>query len=220
MIGPRDRLLAASLRLLEEEGPQALQARRLAAEIDASTMAVYTHFGGMPRLLEAVVLEGLGRFAAHVRSRAAETEDPVADLMAGGMAYGEFAFPNPQLYRLMFGLTDSPRLPLFAFDVTEPGRPGTPPEGSEAFSVLLGSVERVLAAGRFRPQEATVAAAQVLSATHGFVLLSIGGLLGDPESVNDVIAQMSVNLMVGLGDSREAAERSFAAAQAALAEAP
>ena len=52
---PRERLVEAGTRLLERDGPEALQARKVAAEIGASTMAVYTHFGGMNGLLEAII---------------------------------------------------------------------------------------------------------------------------------------------------------------------
>ena len=48
---PRERLVEAGTRLLERDGPEALKARKVAAEIGVSTMAVYTHFGGMNGLL-------------------------------------------------------------------------------------------------------------------------------------------------------------------------
>ena len=203
--GPRERLLATGFRVLEDEGPAALQARRLTAEIGMSTMALYTHFGGVPGLVEALVREGLVRFAAHVR-RVPRSEDSMTDLIAGGIAYSEFALRNSQLYRLMFGLT------------ADSGSPWTLPEGVDAFSVLLSSVERTIEDGRLRRQDAQAAARQILSATHGFVLLAIGGFIGDVgEGIRDVAAPMTVNLMVGLGDSRTAAERSMAAAIAASA---
>jgi hypothetical protein len=47
----RRRLLEEAARLLGEEGPAALTTRRLAREAGTSTMAVCTHFGGMPALV-------------------------------------------------------------------------------------------------------------------------------------------------------------------------
>ena len=52
------RLIETARRLLEAGGPEAVQARKLAAEIGASTMAVYTHFGGMAELFEALIRDG------------------------------------------------------------------------------------------------------------------------------------------------------------------
>jgi AcrR family transcriptional regulator len=202
-------LLTAAFRVLEAEGPQALQARRLTREIGASTMAVYTYFGGMPGLVEAVVREGLVRFADHVRTNAPETDDPMADLIAGGLAYGGFALANPQLYRLMFGLAAGPQVRSL------PDAEGilSTAEGGEALSVLVGSVERVLVAGLIRPQDARAAATQILSVTHGFLLLQIGGFV--EAELQEVMPVLAVNLMVGLGADREATERSLARAVAA-----
>ena len=206
-LSTRDRLVAAALAVLERDGPAAIQARTVAGEIGASTMAVYTHFGGMPALIEAVLREGLARFAEHTRG-VPHTADPVADLLAGGLAYGEFAMQNPQLYQLLFGLTD-----LGGVDNlwTDGATPWDLAEGVDALSVLVAAVERVIEAGRIRPQEPTPAATQILSATHGFVLLAMSGFI-DSQGLQDVMAPMAVNLMVGLGDTRRRAERSLAAA--------
>ena len=199
----RQQLLDAAVRLLEAEGPEALQARRLAGEIGASTMAVYTHFGGMPGLLDAVTRNGLARFAEHVRE-VPETDDPVADLLAGGLAYSSFALANPQLYRLVFGLAS-----------VDAGGPWATPEGRDAFSVLLGHVDRVIEAGRFDDGDALAAATKVLATTHGFLLLVLGGFIADSgQDVGALIGPLTVDLMVGLGDSREAAQASLAQALA------
>jgi AcrR family transcriptional regulator len=206
-LSTRDRLVAAALAVLERDGPAAIQARTLASEIGASTMAVYTHFGGMPKLIEAVMREGLARFADHTGG-VPHTDDPMADLIAGGLAYGEFAMQNPQLYRLLFGLTDigcTHKLPADA------ATPWDLAEGVDALTVLVSAVERVIEAGRIRPQEPTPAATQILSATHGFVLLAMTGFI-DVQGLQDVMAPMAVNLLVGFGDTRRRAERSLAAA--------
>ena len=62
--------------------------------------------------------------------------------------------------------------------------------------------------------DTVIAAGQFLSATHGYVLLEIGGAFGQQGEGRQVIAPLAINLMVGLGDSREAAERSLRAALA------
>lgn len=203
----RDRLVTAALVVLERDGPAAVQARALAGEIGASTMAVYTHFGGMPNLIEAAVREGLARFAEHTRG-VPHTDDPMADLIAGGLAYGEFAMQNPQLYRLLFGLTDLGGIHKLS---TQEGTLWDLAEGVDALSVLVAAVERVIEAGRIRPQEPTPAATQILSATHGFVLLAMSGFI-DPQGLQDVMAPLAINLVVGLGDTRKRAERSLTAA--------
>jgi len=77
---------------------------------------------------------------------------------------------------------------------------------------MVHSLDRVKAAGRIRDQDTVIAAGQFLSATHGYVLLQIGGAFGEADEGLQVLAPLAVNLMVGLGDDREAAERSLQAA--------
>src|SRR6478736_6716898 len=76
----RAELLQAAVAILDEDGPDALQTRKIASAAGTSTMAVYTHFGGMPALIAAVAEEGLRQF--DVAMTMVPTSDPVADLMA------------------------------------------------------------------------------------------------------------------------------------------
>ena len=68
-------------------------------------MAVYTYFGGMPGLIAAVAEEGLRQFDAAMTMPS--TSDPVADLVATGIAYRRYAIERPHMYRLMFGSTSA-----------------------------------------------------------------------------------------------------------------
>jgi AcrR family transcriptional regulator len=206
----RARLLEVAARLLEDAGPEALQARTLTAEVGTSTQAVYTLFGGMPGLFEALVADGFRRFGEHVAA-SPESDDPVADFFRKGRAYIEWALARPQLYRLMFGLTGG-RLRLHAgLEMTAAGVVGNLPEGQAALAVMTGALDRVKAAGRIDPVNTVIAAGQFLSATHGYVLLEIAGAFDEGAGLQ-IVAPLGVNLMVGLGDDREAAERSFQAA--------
>src|SRR3954471_415467 len=217
----RAQLLDVAVRMLESEGPEALQARRLTAEVGTSTQAVYTLFGGMPGLFEALVAEGYRRFAAHTRA-VPETDDPVADFFTKGAAFCAWAFAHPQWYRLMFGLTGGRLRVHSGLEATVAGTLTNFPEGADAMEVMVGSIRRVIDAGRIDPVDPLLAAGQFLSATHGYILLQIAGAFGDDDRAASLIAVLGVNLMVGLGDDRAAAERSLAAAvgQAAAPPAP
>jgi AcrR family transcriptional regulator len=211
--GQRARLMEVALRMLEESGPEALQARRLTAEVGTSTQAVYTLFGGMPGLFETLVVDGFAALTRQVEG-VPLTDDPVADFFTQGWAYSDWAMTHPQQYRLMFGLTGG-RLRLGkGLEMTVTGALANFPEGQAAAEVMVHSLERVITAGRIRPVDPVIAAGQFLSATHGYVLLEIGGTFGAQGEGLQVIAPLAINLMVGLGDDREAAERSLAAALA------
>lgn len=201
---------------MEASGPEVLRARALAAEVGASTQALYTLFGGMPGLLEAIVAEGFARFARHVEA-VPETEDPVADFLAKGWAYSEWALAHPQLYRLMFGLTGGDLRHHAGLEVAIAGAVANTPQAQAAVDVLVGSMRRVTESGRIDATDPLSPAGQFLSATHGWVLLQIGGAFGSEGGGLEIIRDLAVNLMVGLGDSREAATKSLLAAEASPA---
>lgn len=207
-MGPREQLVDAGIRLLGQDGPEALNARRLAAEIGASTMAVYTYFGGMTGFYEAVVREAFVRFGQRLR-RLPRTGDTVADLMALGLDYRDYALGNPHVYRLMFGVT-APGAGLgIGHDLTTEGTPTVLAEVNSTFEQLVEIVRRAMAAGRIRPGDEVLVAGQIWSMIHGYVLLEIAGVFGrDGHGVLQVLAPHAINLLVGLGDEREAAERS------------
>jgi AcrR family transcriptional regulator len=216
LLGQRSRLIEIGTQAVEESGPEALRVRPLAAEVGASTQVIYTLFGGMPGLIQAIVAEGFVRFARHVGA-VPETGDPVADFFAKGGVYAEWALAHPQLYRLMFGLTGGGLRRHSGLEVTVAGAMANTPQAQAALDVLLGSMARVTESGRIGSSDPVGPAAQFLSATHGWVLLEIGGTFGRDGGGLEIISDLAVNLMVGLGDSRAAAEESLRAAELARA---
>src|SRR5947209_19005439 len=97
----RLQLIEAAARLIATEGASGLTVGRVAESVGTSTMAIYTHFGGMPELRRAVRREGFARLAARA-AQMEESDDPVADLATLGIEYNENALSNPHLYRVMF----------------------------------------------------------------------------------------------------------------------
>jgi AcrR family transcriptional regulator len=211
----RDRLIEVAGQLLDAAGPEALQARKVAAEAGTSTQAIYTHFGGMRGVLQAVAAVSLTDFADHVREVAA-TDDPVADHIARGWAYALWALTHPHRYRLIFGLAGEAR-GAGHLDLAPAGEVADFTEGRDAFAVLVGSVARVVASGRVRPADPMVVAGQFLSVTHGYVLLEMAQAFGVDGGGAAVIEPLIINLLVGLGDDRRAAERSWQSAVARAA---
>lgn len=214
----RRQLVDVAIAALEAGGPEALQARRLGAEIGASAQAVYTLVGGMPGVFEAVVIEGLARLAAQVAATP-ETDDPVADHFAKGWAYHDWALAHPQLYRLMFGLTGADLRLRAKLEISGTGMADFP-EGRAALQVMVDSVNRVIESGRIRPVDPLLAARQFFSATHGHVLLQIAGAFGDRNDGLLVLGALALNLMIGLGDDPRAVESSLLTTLAARVDAP
>ncbi|REE95918.1 TetR/AcrR family transcriptional regulator [Thermomonospora umbrina] len=206
--GPRERLLEAGIRLLEQDGPEALNARKLASEIGASTQVVYTHFGGMAGFYQALIRESFVLFGERLRA-VPLTDDPVADLLALGLTYRENALTNPQRYRFMSGVTAPGTGVVISHDIIAEGTPSVLDDVNATFLPLVEAVRRAMAVGRMRDDDVIGVAGQFWSMIHGFVFLELAGVFGhEGHGVVHVLAPHAVNLLVGLGDEREAAEAS------------
>ena len=212
----RTRLVEAAIRLLAANGPSEVKARSVSSEAGLSTMGVYTYFGGVPELLQAVADEGFERQAA-IFERVANTDDPMTDLCAMALACRDFASRNAHLYDLMFGLSIHGRY--------SPSRGAPASESRErsaaftvSYSYLLGECTRLVDIDCVRKIDPDLMAAQLWSTLHGFIMLELGGYfaaVADPAF--EVLVPMCVNLIVGMGADRKSAESSAATATAGWA---
>ncbi len=219
----REEMLCAAVGLLHEHGPDALQTRRVAGAAGTSTMAVYTHFGGMRGLIAEVAGEGLRQFDAALA--VPETADPVADFLTIGAAYRRYAVKHPHMYRLMFGGTsvagiNAPAANVLTLTVDEIHR------RHPSFTHVVRAVRRCMLAGRIgsgsradtddrapHDEQVVATAAQFWTLIHGFVMLELAGFYGrGGAAVAPVLTALTTNLLVALGDSPEQVERSLASA--------
>lgn len=167
----RRAVLDVASRLLANEGPSALTMRRLADEVGASTMVLYSRFEGREGLMNELLIEGFSRFADALG--AVMHPDPWEHLRQLGRAYRRFATENPTYYRLMWGSPQTsaplPRdcapLPLQA-------------HGQRAFGALLVAITRILADLDRPARDAEPLAMSVWSTVHGFVSLELAGVVG------------------------------------------
>jgi AcrR family transcriptional regulator len=214
-------MLHAAVGLLNDHGPDALQTRKVAGAAGTSTMAVYTHFGGMRSLIAEVADEGLRQFDAALT--VPQTADPIADLMAVGGAYRRYAIERPHMYRLMFGSTsahgiNAPTHNVLTLTIAEIE------QRYPSFAHVVRGVHRCMLAGRFgaagsTEDDATVVAtaAQFWTLIHGFVMLELAGFFGaEGAAVEPVLAAMTTNLLVALGDSPDQIKQSQQSASSAV----
>ena len=194
--GVRIALLETAARILATEGPGKLTLRRLAHEVGTSTMAIYTHFGGMTELRREIRREGFARLGAR-QAAVASTGDPVADVWALGLAYYGNAIENPNLYQAMF--MDGP--------VDE----GDARVGLETFGQLVAAVRRCIDAGRFDPADPVGLATQLWALVHGLVALQLAHLLPADQAL-PCLAAGARNLMSAFGDDPRAVGSSIARA--------
>ena len=195
----RTALIEAAARLIATEGAPGLTLRRVADEVGTSTMAIYTHFGGMSELRRAVRREGFARLAAR-GAQVDQTDDPVADLATLGREYYEHAMSNPHLYRVMFM-----EEPLDADDAAA---------RMETFDLVVAAMRRCIDSGRFVPADPAALATQFWAVGHGVVALELAHLLSPEEALRCSVGAL-LSLFTGYGDDPEAARRSILSARPA-----
>lgn len=191
-------LVATAARLLAEEGPKALSARRLAAAMGTSTMAVYTYFGSMPEVVREVIREGFGRLAFRLADVPA-TADPVADLAESARAYRASALADPHVYAVMFGGSS-----IAGFALSEEDRK----LGLYTLRITRDGARRCIEAGRFRPADPWLLAHQQWCMLHGFVQLELAGFLAGSYPTETAFDTQLRDFAVGAGDSLTAASTS------------
>lgn len=172
-------LLAAALRVLDEHGEKGLTIRAVATAAQVAPMGVYNRFDGKAGLMTALVTEGFARLQVMVAS--AVDVDSNKRLLHSGMAYREFAFRSPTLYRLMFSGQYKP-------------------DGDIANSAL-GALTEIIrygqAAGTIRAGDPFDLTLQVWACVHGAVSLELDN--SGPEGTDEhwaFIYQQTIDLII------------------------
>ena len=154
----------AALKLAREQGPQALNARALAAALGCSTQPIFKNFPSMEALRRAVVEDALAAYHRFVE--AAVAASPYPPYKARGMAYIGFARTEPALFRLLFmrsrtGETASPEDPDWFVDAARAGRTaGLAGQNAELFHlemwIMVHGIAVMQATGYLNLEEAAV----------------------------------------------------------------
>jgi AcrR family transcriptional regulator len=201
----RTELIETAARLVATEGRGGLTLRRLAQEVGTSTMAIYTHFGGMDELRREVRREGFNRLRERLDA-VRSTRDPIADLSLLGVAYYLSAASSPNLYRAMF--LDGP---VDDADFNT---------GLDTFMHLVNGVERCLAAGRLpsaMPADAGELAVELWALNHGLVTLQLAHLLPAEQALAR-FETAGRSLMLAWGADPKGLARSMASVRRRLAQ--
>lgn len=96
----RDALVAAALKVLEQDGEGQFSTRAVCAIAKVTAPTLYHHFGNADGLLSAAIAEAFAEFLASKRA-ASKSTDPVMVLREGWDDYVRFAAARPRLYVAM-----------------------------------------------------------------------------------------------------------------------
>ena len=96
----RETLIAAALKVLEEEGEATFSTRAVLAIAKVSAPTLYHHFGNADGMLSAALAEAFSQFLQSKRA-AEQSADPITTLVEGWDDYVRFAAARPRLYAAM-----------------------------------------------------------------------------------------------------------------------
>jgi AcrR family transcriptional regulator len=167
----RARIVAATRRILEAEGADAVSMRRIAADCGVSAMAPYWHFPNREALLEEVCAAAFEEVAADWRG-CGRDDDPLAELRAAADLLIDFALARPRLYDHLF---TAPRPGARRYpDDFAAGR-------SPTLNVLIDALARGMRQGQLRDDDPVGVALTLAAQLHGLIALHHGGRIGLPD---------------------------------------
>jgi len=132
----RINILDAALRIVKEDGWQALSMRKIADVIEYTAPIIYEYFSNMEAILLELTRKGFLILSNDLREAKSKHRLPAKQLEAMWLAYWNFAFANKELYQGMFGVTTNCSCELIN-DLPEAERP------YEQFSEVIGQVMKI-----------------------------------------------------------------------------
>jgi AcrR family transcriptional regulator len=184
-------LLASAAELLEQEGPDGLSVRRIAAAAGVAPMGVYNHFESKFGIIEALFVQGFERLGEAIAATR-DIEDPYEALRESGRRYRALALAHPMVYRIMF---------LRSVPGFEPSDQALE-VASEAFGVLISSVQRAITAGVLAEGPPSDIAQMIWASIHGWVSLELMGM-GFVEDQEEGFNQVCATILQGLASDRK-----------------
>jgi AcrR family transcriptional regulator len=183
----RERLCEAAERLFVERGPEAVTMRQLAGALGVSPMTPYRYFRDKDDILAAVRAAAYDRFAQALEAAHAEPGDARAKGARVAEAYLDFAFTNPQTYKLMFDLHQP----------NEHDYPDLKRASERARRTMTDYVRGLVEAGVLAGDPDEIGA-MFWAATHGVVVLALAGRLGRETDPRKLASSLSRALSRGL----------------------
>ena len=128
----RDTLLAAALKVLDDEGEAQFSTRSVCAIAKVTAPTLYHHYGSADGLLSAALAEAFAQFLESKRA-AIQSPDPVMALREGWDDYVRFAAARPRLYAVMMSrVLDGAEIPA----------------ATQAFALLIERIAAIAAEDR------------------------------------------------------------------------
>lgn len=180
------RLLEAALAVYSAEGAHSVTVRRVAAQAGTSASAVYTLYGNKDALLVALFRDGFRRLGERL-AVIPSSQDPLADMLAIGLAYRDAALAAPRLYELLFSH------PIRSLRLDEADLAAA----EDAYEPLRSAVGRAVAAGLLTTDDVEHVTRHLWATAHGMISLELAGWAPPDPSAREA-EYTQVLLMAGV----------------------
>jgi AcrR family transcriptional regulator len=182
----RQKVLDASLALIEEGGLDRLSMREVARKAGVSHQAPYHYFSDREAILAALAGEGFSRLGHSLMRAAGQgASTPVKAVEAMGRAYVEFALRNPAYFQAMFR---ADAVPLDRY-------PDARKREDEAFGKLVEGVGAAFANQPAGVRQAIAVACWAM--VHGLATLMLEGSLARKLKIPRARQRQMVNEVMG-----------------------
>lgn len=180
----RQKILDASVALVEEQGVRAVSFREVARRAGVSHQAPYHHFGNHHGILRAIAQEGFRGLGEAMNAAADDAgDDPLDALTASGIAYVDFARSHAGHFRVMFQHA--------LVDIRDEDDPLE--EAEYTHGTLLRLAHAAHADGYGRHLTADGLAHVCWSTVHGIAALLVEGVLATKSPTAEPNEEMLVN---------------------------
>jgi AcrR family transcriptional regulator len=166
----RNTLLAAALKVLEEEGEAQFSTRAICAIANVTAPTLYHHFSNADGLLSAAIAEAFRQFLESKKA-AVNSPDPETALRQGWDDYVRFAAARPRLYAAM---------------MTRVLKGGTLPAAEQGAALLTRRIQAIAAEGRL-VQSVEAAADVVWASANAAALLFVTAQLRNATRPDPVV---------------------------------
>ncbi|NWG08404.1 MAG: TetR/AcrR family transcriptional regulator [Chloroflexi bacterium] len=170
----KNALIKAGVKILAKEGVGGLSLRKVAKQAGVSHAAPYSHFADKQALIAAISTEGFKQLYIQIEEiRAAHRNRPEALLVETAWAYMQFAFNEPDRFKLMFSsvLEKEKEYPDFV------------ESSKKNFEQIVEVIEACQSVGILRSGPSDLTTVSVWSMVHGLVMLALEGQI--PHAVLD-----------------------------------
>ena len=161
----QDRIACVALRILEEEGPEAVSMRRVAKAVGITPMAIYHHYPSREALLQTITDREFAKLLDYILAAKPGTsaEAGLANLMEG---YLDYALARPQVFDYVFS-KPRPGARQFPRDFRARKSPTLTP--------VADAVAAAIRAGELRAGDHWEIALELWALAHGYITLYRAG---------------------------------------------